>query len=139
MRIDGAGQIYIGDRAVDEIYVGDNLVWPPGDGEFAYRLNAPAEWLALVAPGSEKLTPSADEQSGTMTLTFSGADRVASMAGNFEMVNPTLVGQINYLNDMSYGNGDFVYEFHVDWPETNDTTTGTYLAVAQLASMTGMS
>lgn len=107
------------------------------DGEFSYRLNAPAELLALSVPGSEKLTPSADEQSGAMTLTFSGAARMALMAGNFDMANPTTIEQINYLKDMSYGTGDFVYELHVDWPATTELVTGTYNAGAQLATIEG--
>lgn len=105
---------------------------PSPDGPYAYRLNASEAFIAASAPGTEKMVPSADEQTGTTTLTFTGSSRRIALAGNIETESPLA---INYLNDMSYGTGDFVYELHIDWPAlTGSSVTGTIGAFSQLTS-----
>lgn len=142
----GAGNLTEGDTYAAQIFTAaadlTDVGFPAGtldwcgneievvDGPYAYRLNASAPFIAASAPGTEKMIPSADEQTGAATLTFTDSTSQKALAGNFETESPLV---INYLNDISYGTGDFVCELHIDWPAlTGSSLTGIMAAFLQL-------
>src|SRR5690606_24650639 len=81
-------------------------------------LNASEALISTLTSGAyEKLTPSVDEQTGSVILDVGLTTNDKALLGNLSAEVPA--PEFVFLNDMSIGQGAFGFEVHVTFPKTN--------------------